>query len=100
VPSGNRPYHPPNGVISRDAFGAEPADLGGFVTGATVELGGTRNAWLSGCSGEVGGDDVGGVAVEGSSGPVIAHGGSGAAWEAATWTSLSANPGVKGGGDV
>ncbi len=34
-------------------------------------------SWLAGGAGEEGGDDVGGVAVEGDSASVVAHGGAG-----------------------
>ncbi len=36
---------------------------------------GAQNARSAGCAGDVGGHDVGGVPVQGDSGPVVAHGG-------------------------
>lgn len=54
---------------------------------------------LSGCSCEVGGDDVGGVAVEGSSGPVVAHRGSGVCVRGRFLDVSEWNAGIESGGD-
>jgi hypothetical protein len=47
---------------------------------------------LAGGSRDVGGDDVGGVPVQGCPGPVVSHGVRGSAWEAASCTSLRGTP--------
>ncbi len=47
------------------------------AAGSGRQLGwpGAQNVWSARCSGDVGRDDVGGVTVQGDSGPVVAHGG-------------------------
>ena len=55
--------------------------------------------WLSGCAGDEGGHDVGGVSVERHAGPVVAHGGArvgvtGGFLDIAQW-----DTGVEGGGN-
>ena len=54
---------------------------------------------LSGCSGDVGGDDVGGVPVEAGPGPVVAHGGARVGVRGGFLHVAQRDPGVEGGGD-
>lgn len=54
---------------------------------------------LPGGSGNIGGDDVGGVPVEGGPGPVIPHGGSRVGVRGGFLHIPQRHPGIEGGGD-
>ena len=56
-------------------------------------------AGLPGCSGEVGGDDVGGVAVEGDPGAVVAHRRARVGVRGRLLNIAQRDAGIKGGGD-
>jgi hypothetical protein len=53
---------------------AAPIDGSSVIIGAAPVAGAALNLASAGGAGEVGGDDVGGMAVEGDSGAVVAHG--------------------------
>ena len=57
------------------------------------------SGWLAGGAGDEGGDDVGGVAVEGDPGPVVAHGGAGVGVAGGFLHVAQRDPGVERGGD-
>ena len=60
---------------------------------------GVADLALPGGSGNIGGDDVGGVPVEGGPGPVIPHGGSRVGVRGGFLHIPQRHPGIEGGGD-
>jgi len=91
----NHSYHSPPGAISRIPFRADPADRGGEPARRWCRPPGC----LAAGSGDECGDDVGGVPVEGTSGPVVAHRGPGISVRRCLLDVTQGNAGIQCGGD-
>ena len=75
------------------------AALRGFALPGRCGRPGTSKGWLSGCSGDERGDDVGGMPVKASACPVIAHRGARISVGCGLLHIPQRDPGVQGSGD-